>query len=346
MRVRRFSRFAIGTAALALTLTAVLLFSGSATSAGGGQQKGPKAKPSPTPTGDRTAPTTPTNLVVTAVTKTSVSLSWQPSTDNAGTFSYTVRVNNLQTSSVLSATVDGSATTYTPSFLSPNTPYSFIVYAVDGNLNRSGDSNVANANTLADTTPPTTPVLEASVLGPSQVKLTWTKSTDDLPLRCCLHSFEMNGAPLTQHINAASAPAGKLAVIIRHLTPGSTNTFVVKVGDFSGNFVSSNSATASCEPSSDTTPPTAPTNLHLIRDDTNGEVWIGWTEATDETDSQDEIEYEIYVDGVLSPLPVSAGVNFDFVYGNSNTDNVFTVKAVDRSGNTSAASAPLKLFLQ
>ena len=341
MSVRRFSRFASGTAALALT--AVLLFSGSATSAGGGGQKGPK-KP-PAPTGDRTPPTTPTNLVVTAVTRTSVSLSWQPSTDS-GKFSYIVRVNNLKLSSVQTATVDGPATTYTPTFLSPNTPYSFVVYAVDGNLNRSGDSNVANANTLPDTTPPTTPVLEVSVLGPSQVKLTWTKSTDDLPLNCCLHNFEMNGAPLTQHINDASAPDGKLAVIIRHLTPGSTNTFVVKTGDYSGNFVNSNSATASCEPSSDTIPPTAPTNLHLVRDDTGGEVWIGWTEATDETDSQEEIEYEIYVDGVLSPLGVSAGINFDFVYGNSNADNIFTVKAVDRSGNTSAASAPLKLFLQ
>jgi chitinase len=217
---------------------------------------------------------------------------------------------------------------------------------VDGNLNRSGDSNVANANTPPDTTPPTTPVLEASVLGPSQVKLTWTRSSDDLPLNCCLNNFEMNGAPLTQYIQDASAPDGKWAVIIRHLTPGSTNTFVVKVGDYSGNFASSNSATASCEPSSDTIPPTAPTNLHLVRDDTGGEVWIGWTEATDETDSQDEIEYEIYVDGVLSPLGASAGINFDFVYGKSNADNIFTVKAVDRSGNTSAASAPLRLFLQ
>jgi hypothetical protein len=343
MGVRRFSRFAIGTAALALM--AVLLFSGSEASAGGGFQKGPKPKPTPAPTGDRTPPTAPTNLVVSGVTRTSVSLSWQPSTDSSG-FSYTVRVNNLTTSSVISATVDGPATTYTPSFLSPGTPYSFVVYAVDGNLNRSGDSNVANANTLPDTTPPTTPVLEASVLGPSQVKLTWTKSTDDLPGRCCLHSVEMNGAPLTQHINPAIAPDGKLAVIIRHLTPGSTNTFVVKVGDFSANFASSNNATATCEPSSDTTPPTAPTNLHLIRDDTGGEVWLGWTEATDETDSQDEIEYEIYVDGVISPLGVAVGINFDFVYGKSNTDNTFTVKAVDRSGNTSAASAPLKLFLQ
>ena len=37
---------------------------------------------------DRTPPTTPTNLVVTATTTTSVSLSWGPSTDNSGKFNY------------------------------------------------------------------------------------------------------------------------------------------------------------------------------------------------------------------------------------------------------------------
>jgi len=92
-------------------------------------------------------------------------------------------------------------------------------------------------------------------------------------------------------------------------------------------------------------PPTAPTNLHLVRDDSCAEVWLGWNEATDETDAQDTIEYEIYVNSVLSPLPVSAGVDFDFVYGTAHGDNFFTVKAVDRSGNTSAASSPIKLFL-
>ena len=30
---------------------------------------------------------------------------------------------------------------------------------------------------------------------------------------------------------------------------------------------------------------------------------------------QDKVEYEIYVNGVPSPLPVSAGVDVDFVYG-------------------------------
>jgi len=330
MTTRLISRLIVATAALALTC--VLLFTGSKASAG-------KA--------DKSAPTTPSNLVVTAVTDTTVSLSWQGSTDNSGSLSYKVHINNLANSAFNSlATVSQTQTSYTAKFLPSNTSYSFSVYAIDAGGNKSADSNVAGARTLADTTAPTGPVLQAAVLGPSQVQLTWTKSTDNASNNCCNYSFNMNASPLTQNINWAIAPSDKLSVIVRHLKPGTTNSFSVNVSDFSGgNTITSNTVSATTPPSSDVVPPNAPTNLHLVRDDSCAEVWLGWTQASDDTDSQDKIEYEIYVNGVLSPLPVSAGVDFDFVYGTAFGDNYFTVKAVDRSGNTSAASSAIKLFL-
>jgi hypothetical protein len=39
---------------------------------------------------DRTPPTTPTNLRVTSLSHKSVTLAWDPSTDNSGSFSYSV----------------------------------------------------------------------------------------------------------------------------------------------------------------------------------------------------------------------------------------------------------------
>jgi len=317
-----------------LALTAALLFNGSTSSAAGGK-------------GDRSAPTAPNNLVVTAITTTSVSLSWQGSTDNSGSLSYKVRINNLNNSAYNSlATISQTQTSYTAKFLASNNNYTFSVYAIDSSGNKSADSNVASAHTLADTTPPSTPVLQASVLGPSQVQLTWAKSTDNVSNNCCVYSFNMNGSPLTQNINWAAAPTDQLSVIIRHIQPGTTNSFSVNVGDYSGgNVATSNTVNATTPPSSDALPPTVPTNLHLVRENGCGEVYIGWTESSDNSDSQNNIEYEIYVNGVLSPLPVSAGVDFDFVYANAFGDNVFTVKAVDRSGNSSAASSSLKLFL-
>jgi len=81
-----------------------------------------------------------------------------------------------------------------------------------------------------------------------------------------------------------------------------------------------------------------------LRGNDNGcaELWLGWTESSDGVDRQEAIEY---VNGVLSPLPISAGVDFDFVYGTEFGENIFTVRAVDKAGNTSPASNPLKLFL-
>lgn len=43
---------------------------------------------------DRTPPTTPTHLRVTAVSPTSVSFAWDPSTDNSGSFFYVLSSNS------------------------------------------------------------------------------------------------------------------------------------------------------------------------------------------------------------------------------------------------------------
>ena len=329
MTTRRFSRLVAVAACLALAL--VFLLNGSPVSAG---------------KGDKSAPSTPTNLTVTGITDSTVSFTWKASTDNSGKFSYRLKITNLANSAFNSiATISQSQTSYTAKFLATNSPYSFSISAVDDAGNQSGDSNVVNARTLADTTAPTTPVLQAAAVAPSQVQLTWTRSTDDVPNNCCTYSFKLNGSTITQNINWATAPANQLSVIIRHLTPGANYNFNVSASDYSGNASTSNTAMANTPPSSDTTPPSAPTNLHLVQDNSCGEVWLGWDQATDNTDPQSMIEYEIYVNDGLSPLPVSAGVSVDFVYATAFGDNTFYVKAVDRSGNSSPAGNTIKLFL-
>src|SRR5688500_3212151 len=109
-------------------------------------------------------------------------------------------------------------------------------------------------------------------------------------------------------VNAA-APTGHHSVTIRHLPPGTVNTFTVTAIDYTGrNSSTSNIATAETWPSTDTTPPSVPTGLGAFDVDTGGgELWLRWIQSTDETDAQNNIEYEIYVNGFLSALPVSAG---------------------------------------
>jgi hypothetical protein len=284
---------------------------------------------------DRTPPTTPTNLQATSLSQTSVTLAWDPSTDKSGTITYSVYKDGQP------FTVPQGQTTYTIDWLSPGQTYSFYVTASDSALNQSGRSNTVTVTTPRDTTPPTAPELSASVRGPSQVSLTWTRSTDDITWWTLGYRIFANGAPVTEHVNWY----GERSVVLRHLTPATSYSFTVEANDFNGNTTMSNAVTLTTEATSDVTPPSAPTNVRIVRDQGCGEVWVGWTQSTDNTDPQYAIEYEIYVNGVLSPLPVGAGIDEDFVYATAHGDNTFTVKAVDRAGNSSEASNAFTAFL-
>ena len=298
--------------------------------------------------GDKNAPTVPTNLKLTSITETTATLVWNASTDNSGKLSYRLKITSQNNGYNTLATISQAQTSYTAKFLSPNTPYSFAVYAVDDAGNRSADSNTVNANTIPDTTGPTMPVLQGVTIAPSQVQLTWTKSTDNVANNCCSYGINVNGARVTQFINwIPSMQADKLTAVVRHLTPNTSYSFSVSVWDWSAgnNTTTSNTVMVTTQASSDTTPPLAPANLHLVRDDSCGEVWLGWDQTTDNSDSQDKIEYEIYVNDILTPLPVGAGIDLDFVYANTHGDNTFYIRAVDRSGNSSAPSKAIKLFL-
>src|SRR5215208_3174978 len=283
-------------------------------------------KKPPPPTGDKTPPTTPTNLHATSLGQTSVTLAWDPSTDN-GSFSYSLNKDGQ------GFTVPQGQTSFTIDWLSAGRTYTFYVTAVDSSLNTSGKSNILTITTPADTAAPPAPTLSGLVRGPSQVRLTWNRVEDDTSEFVTYRIFA-NGVRVTQHLNWY----GETDVVLRHLTPSTTYTFTVKALDASSNTSTSNAVTLATEASSDVTPPSAPTNVRIVGSNGCPEFWVGWTQSTDDTDPQYLIEYEIYVNGVLSPLAVSAGVDNDFVYATGSGANTFTVKAVDQTGNTSEAS--------
>jgi chitodextrinase len=313
-------------AGAALAAVLALMFVGSIAAA---SEKKPPPAPQPSP--DKSAPTTPTNLRVTNLTHKTVTLAWDPSTDNSGSVTYTVYKDG-QPFTVPQA----SGTTYTIDWLSPGMTYSFYVTAGDKSLNRSAPSNIVTVTTPRDTTPPTAPELSGTVRGPSQVSLTWTAATDDLTWWSLGYRVFVNGASATEHVNWY----GERQVVLRHLAPATTYTFTVQASDSNGNTTMSNEITLTTEATSDVTPPSAPTNVRIV-DGFCPEFWVGWTQSTDDLDPQSAIEYEIYVNGVISPLPVGGGIDRDFVYAAASGESAFTVKAVDRAGNTSEASNPV-----
>jgi chitodextrinase len=125
---------------------------------------------------DRVAPTTPSNLVITATTATSVSLAWTASTDNSSTWWYCVQHNGSGC-----VRVDPPRTTMTWANLLPDRTHTFSVYAIDQAGNRSTNSNTVSYTTPADTTPgpaPTTPSnLVITATTATSVSLAWTASS-------------------------------------------------------------------------------------------------------------------------------------------------------------------------
>ena len=122
---------------------------------------------------DTEAPTTPTNVVASNQTTTSLDVSWTASTDNVGVTGYDVYINGVLTSQTANTTI-------TISNLSPNTTYAIAVQAKDMINNKSAKSAVVNASTLLDSQAPSVPTnIVASNISGTTFKVTWSASTDN-----------------------------------------------------------------------------------------------------------------------------------------------------------------------
>jgi hypothetical protein len=275
--------------------------------------------PKPPKPRDTTPPTTPTGLRVVSVTDDSVTLRWNASTDNSGTIQRYLVNGIYHEPNILTKTI-GS--------LVPNWTQTYTVIAQDAAGNSSGTASIV-ATTAPDVTPPTAPsaLRLVSTNSPSSISLAWNKSTDRWAFG---YQILMDGQVI--------ASESSLSTRLRHLPPGTTHTFTVRARDHSGGNISgeSNALTVTLPASDDITPPSVPTNLTAEDlDDFCGSVILRWGQSTDNVDGQSVLEYEIYRNGVFFLLATGTGIKG--IYGGEGT-NTWTVKAVDRSGNTSAAS--------
>ena len=116
---------------------------------------------------DRTAPTAPTTLAVSGLAETSVTLSWNASTDNVGVVKYQVYEqykygwrNSLTGYRLKQDNVSGTSTTV--SGLTANTSYKLVVRAVDGAGNLSASSNLVTTKTYTAPTLATSSLLTAT----------------------------------------------------------------------------------------------------------------------------------------------------------------------------------------
>ncbi len=276
---------------------------------------GPPKKPR-----DTTPPTVPTGLRVVAATDDSVTVRWNASTDNSG------KILRYQVNGVYH---DGNSTQKTIDFLVPNYTLTVRVVAVDPSENYSALSAPLAATTAPDVIAPTTPgnLRLTSTISPSSITLGWDRSTDRW-------SFSYDIFDVDRGLIAS---ASSISTRLRHLTPGATYNLRVRARDNAGNVSGfSNTLTVTMPASGDVQAPTRPSNL--TAEDLNdfcGSVILRWGQSTDNVDPQSAIEYEIFRNGVFFTL--ATGTGFAGVYAGDGT-STWTVKAVDRSGNTSEAS--------
>ena len=133
-----------------------------------------------------------------------------------------------------------------------------------------------------DSTPPTVPSnLHAVSITDQDITLAWDASKDNSGVVLYDLFFDDNPTPFGPlsdnqfdvHLNQAIG-----------MVPGSTHTFQVRAEDTSGNATLGNKLTVSFAPGDDT-PPTTPTNLHVVNMTASG-VDLAWDPSTDQSDFQ------------------------------------------------------------
>jgi hypothetical protein len=217
---------------------------------------------------------------------------------NSGSFTYVIeasfgyRVGVPQTETSYTWTRDAI----------PGRTYSFVMWAGDAKGRESKKSNTVTVTFPVDTTPPASPAVSVTGTTSSSVGLAWPAVADD-DSTCCSYRVFADGA-LVSPDNLQWT--GARAVTVLRLSAAATHTFQVVAVDPSGN-ASAPSATVSAttQPSTDTTGPTAPGNLDVW--DFGCETWLFWSKSVDDVDPQVAIRYEIRVNGVFD----GAGTNID-----------------------------------
>jgi len=133
---------------------------------------------------DTQAPSVPANLSSPSQSASSISLSWNASTDNIGVTGYQILRAPGTSGGAFTQVGTSTTTSFSNTGLTASTTFRYQVRATDAAGNVSAVSNTVTAMTQAgggDTSAPTTPAnLTTTATTSSSVSLSWTPSTDNV----------------------------------------------------------------------------------------------------------------------------------------------------------------------
>lgn len=276
------------------------------------------------PPPDTEAPTAPTNLAASNIAQSSLTLTWNASTDNMGVTGYDVYRNGVKINPNLV-----TATTYNVTGLTVVTSYDFYVVARDAAGNTSANSNEINVTT-PDTQAPTAPTgLSASNITGSSLTLSWVASTDNVGVAG--YDVYRNGTKINSTIVTATT------FNVTGLTQATSYSFFIRALDAANN-VSGNSNTINVT-TLDIQAPTAPTGLSSSNL-TSTSVTLNWNASTDNVGVTG---YDVYRNGTKINGSLVTTTTFNVTGLTPSTSYSFFVQALDAAGNISGNSNTINI---
>ncbi len=262
-------------------------------------------------TTDITAPTVPSNVVLTLSANNDILTTWNVSTDNVGVSLYWVYSNGTQLGSTSSRAFTIANTISAQS-------YAVTVKACDAAANCSAQSAPVSI-TLADTTNPSAPFGLSAVLNGAQALLSWQAATDNVGVTAYKVFNDL----------AEVGTSAATSFTFEPITTGQSYRFTVKALDAANNIsIASNEVVL---PINDTIPPSAPTQLAASVSGT--QAILNWVASTDNVGVT---QYQIFRNGALFGTNVAPTLTVTgLISGQTDT---FLVKAADANNNVSAAS--------
>ncbi len=266
---------------------------------------------------DDQPPTAPTGLTA-AVSSSSVTLSWNASTDNFGVIGYYIYRNDQR----INNTTTISGTTYVDSGIPEGTAYIYSVVAYDAVGNISNPSNSVTATTIFDVQAPTAPQgLTAKAVSPSEIDLSWRPATDNI---------EVAGYDIYQDGSEIATVAGTSTTYAdMELSAGTSYTYYIYAFDEVGNTsIEGPGASATTMPP-DTMPPSIPQNFYATPISPS-QVTLTWSPSTDNVGVAG---YYIY-NGTTEVGDTTSTTYTDSNLATSTTYQYF-ISAYDAAGNIS-----------
>ena len=293
---------------------------------------------------------------VTAVTYDSISIAWEPATDNitaqdkiryrvwlrqSGASNDAWQKKNVEETGISSFTFKG---------LKLGTKYDFYVEAIDevGNVLRYPDSRSYMAvSTLADTAAPTVKSRALNVTGTTRnsISIKWEPATDNITQQSRIRYevwCKMSDVP-SDPWKKVEDKTGLTSYTFNNLKEATTYSFHVDAFDEAGNVLKyplDNGCMTASTASSDKVAPTVKNRAITVTGTTRNSISIKWEPATDNVTQQSRIRYQVYCkmsDVSSDPwkkVEERTGIS-SYTFNNlkENTKYSFYVDAFDEAGN-------------